>query len=132
MIDTPVEQAEAIESPRRTRPAPMVEVKVIVRNGPVVVVQWATKDDVARAWVPAEAVQNGKVSQQTLQEGQPYGVRWEEFLVRVEPVDVARALRRQNIWTVTDLALRLSDAVNIMNRPLLDVLRAAIRSAKKE
>jgi len=86
-----------------------------------------------RAYVPTEAVVNGKVSADDLEAGAEYGVRWERFLtVSLTPLDLAKLFRRRGIWTLEDLKQK---SVQVKIAPLEAVafnIAELIRSVEEE
>lgn len=111
-------------------PAPMA-VRVVECKGKVALVEWQTGDEQRRAYVPAQEVTPRGVTADVLAAGEPYGVRWEVLIEPGTPQAIAQALRQQGIWTVPELAMRMGDAVQAMNRVALESLRRAIRAAKE-
>ena len=83
----------------------MVEVRVIERVGPSVLVQWQDGEVARRVTVPGDAVGKDKCAQDVLSQGVEYGVDWAAHLsLTVTARDVAEALKRANIWTADDLS----------------------------
>ena len=113
-------------------PAPsLVAVRVIERKGKVALVEWIVGTDWRRAYIPAQELTPLGVAADVLAAGEPYGARWEELIAPATPQAIAQALRQQGIWTVSELAMRLGDAVQAANRVTLESLRRAIRAAKE-
>lgn len=121
-------------------PAPAAEpvwiaVHEVERKGKVALVEWtegvSSPGDRHRAYLPVTELTPRGVTAEALAAGEPYGVRWEDMIEPATPQALARALRQQGIWTVSDLAMRMGDAVQAMNRAALESLRRAIRAAKE-
>jgi hypothetical protein len=89
-----------------------VPVRIIRENGPTVLVEWQMNgNDVARAYVPKEVIQDLHVPADELDAGTSYGVRWESFAtISVTAAEVGRQLRRHGIWTRRDLELNVATA----------------------
>lgn len=109
----------------------LVAVRVVESKNKVALVEWLEGDEQRRAYVPATEVTPRGVTADVLEAGEPYGVRWEVLIAPGTPQAIAKALRQQGIWTVSDLAMRMGDAVQAMNRVALESLRRAIRAAKE-
>lgn len=104
-----------------TKRKKLVPVTVISQTGKSAVVQWLEKDDLKRVTIPKDKLEGGKVDAQILKAGVPYGLLWEnvnlpEFAVE----DLAKELRRHNVWTAADAQL---NAVQV---------RAAVQSVYKQ
>ena len=117
---------------KRPRPK-LIAVKPFPTNGPTTLVEWEAGNDLFRAYVPTEAVVNGKVSVDDLEAGAEYGVRWERFLtVSLTPLDLAKLFRRRGIWTLEDLKQK---SVQVKIAPLEAVafnIAELIRSVEEE
>ena len=127
----PVEEAPAIvEKPPKPRKVRMVTVRGITRTAASALVEWAEGGDLRRAYVPREAVQDGKVSEEDLELGAQVGVPWEDFFNRSPtPLELARALRLRGIFTLDDMRRGLPQArtvfAEMQGTQVIDLLKAA-------
>lgn len=79
-----------------------IPVRVVEQRGPSVVVEYA--GGLKRCIIPAENVTSGGVDPQTLEDGIPYGIPWEQVLtLSATPQKLADKLRANGIWTREDL-----------------------------
>jgi len=111
----------------------MVAVRLIGRKGPTALVEWQVGDDYARAHIPPEKIENGKVDANALEAGIPYGVPWEDFLrIEVTAEMVARELRRMGIFTLADLKEQAPAAKRAVQEAVAFDIGELIRAAEQE
>ena len=88
------------------------EVVEIFHKGSQSVVEWRSSDgDVYRSIFPESALiqENNKIFVEAVEEGQPYGVDWEDYIhTRMGPKAIAVKLRNKGIWTLDDLKQKSS------------------------
>ena len=90
----------------------LIMVKVVATKGGSSLVEWG---NCRRAYVPAEAVIDGKVDAKILEWGVPYGVPWER--VKLCPEVLARlvkGLHAKGIWTAEDLSRNQKGAIDAL------------------
>lgn len=75
------------------------QVKVVSSDTLTALVEY----DLKRVYVPTDAVADGKVGEDVLAAGEPYGVPWETVALKADAQALADYLRRNNIWTWRDL-----------------------------
>lgn len=113
------EKQEGKRAPARRKK--LIPVTVIAKTGKGAVVQWLEKNDLKRVTIPRNKLEGDKVDAEILKAGVPYGLPWEELLLpEVTAKDLAKELRRHNVWTATDAQL---NAVQV---------RAAVQSVYKQ
>lgn len=59
--------------------------------------------DLKRVYIPADELNGGKVEEDVLKAGQPYGVPWETIDLKADARVFAEYLRRNGVWTHKDL-----------------------------
>lgn len=116
-----------------------VQVKVIKTKGESALIEWG--DPTGRAFVPVSEIEDGYVKGDILAECPPYGIEWEEYLIRSSLSEstietVAQALRTAGIWTFEDLQAKdrvvTRIAVNIIGTAVWNAAkRATAKGAKK-
>ncbi len=95
----------------------MINVIALKAIGNGTLVEWRAADGLHRAVVPHEDVVSGRVDDDALAAGIPYGVAWEDMIeIDVTPGEMAAALRQAGIWTMDDLRKNPSAAVNALQR----------------
>ena len=109
------EKATVEESPKQRSKSRGVAVDVISVTGQSALVERFIKDKVQRVTVPLSIVKDGKVSPDDLAAGIPYGVPWEEVeFQKLDPKDVANALRISGFWTYDDISKNPHKAMGIL------------------
>lgn len=95
------------------------EVREVFHKGSQVVVEWRDSNgDVHRSIFPEDVVvsQNGRVYVEAIEEGQPYGIDWEDYLqTRMGPDAIAAKLRNKGIWTLEDLRQKTPVITGVFN-----------------
>lgn len=95
------------------------EVREIFHKGSSSVVEW--QDDsgnVNRSIFPSTELvrENNLVFVEDVEEGQPYGVDWEEFIhTKIGPKGIASLLRKNGIWTFEDYARNTRVVTSVFN-----------------
>lgn len=83
------------------------EVREVFHKGAQAVVEWRDSEgNIRRSIFPEDVliVENGKVFVDAVEEGQPYGYNWEDYIhSRMGPEEIAAKLRNKGIWTLEDL-----------------------------
>ena len=121
------------ERPRAQVRRKLVPVRVVGRKGQAALVEWAVDGDYARAHVPPDQIENGKVDANVLEAGVPYGIPWENFLrIEVTAGMVAMQLRRMGIWTLDDLKQRAPEAKRAVQEAVAFDIGELIRAAEQE
>jgi len=124
---------EQTASTPEPKPVVRVPVRLISKARKTALVEWDDGDDLARAYVPADTIdENGTIAEDDLALGVRYGLPWEELLTfRVTPADVAREMRVRGIWTAADMPGRKAMVAIVGN-----IIRAALdemsRAARKQ
>lgn len=82
------------------------EVREVFHKGASVVVEWRDIDgNLHRSIFPESAVitENGVLFVEAVEEGQPYGVAWEDYInTSMGANEIAAMLRNKGIWTLED------------------------------
>lgn len=95
------------------------EVREIFHKGSQSVVEWKdSNDDFNRAIFPETALihENGKIFVEAVEEGQPYGVDWADYIhARMGPKVIAAKLRNKGIWTLDDLRQKTPVVTSVFN-----------------
>lgn len=99
------EQVTTEEENKPKRKAKALTVRVVASKGQSVLVEWPAGNDLKRAFVPADQVQDDKAEAETLEAGIPYGVPWAELvdMSAATPANFQAEMHRHGIWTVADL-----------------------------
>ena len=115
------------------KPKPrLVAVQVVRVTGGSALVEFARKGKAQRVTVPAAELQAGKVAQDVLDAGIPYGLPWEETeLASITAADLAANLRTAGIWTTEDLQRNTQKAVGVLQATYQLDLAALLRFAKE-
>lgn len=91
------------------------QVRVVFSKGSSSVVEWVDDSgSVNRSILPSTELieENGEVFVENVEEGQPYGEDWENYIhTKVGPKGIAALLRKNGIWTREDFD-RNTRAVN--------------------
>lgn len=94
-------------------------VREVFHKGSASVVEWRDADgNVHRSIFPENALikENGVIYVENVEEGQPYGVAWEDHIqASVTPEDVAAMLRNKGIWTLEDYRNRTLAVTSVFN-----------------
>lgn len=95
------------------------EVREIFHKGSSSVVEWRDSDgDAHRSIFPESALihENGVTYVEAVEEGQAYGVAWEDYIhTRVGPKTIAAMLRNKGIWTLEDYRAKTAVVTNVFN-----------------
>lgn len=95
------------------------EVREVFHKGANSVVEWRDEDgNVRRAYFPESVLiqENGKTYVEAVEEGQPYGVDWEDFIhARMGPKAIAAKLHNKGIWTLADLQTKTPVVTSVFN-----------------
>jgi hypothetical protein len=76
------------------------------------------KGDVARYIFPSTELieENNKFFVERIEEGQPYGVDWEDYIrTKMGPKAIANLLRKKGIWTLEDYAKNTAAVTSAFN-----------------
>lgn len=83
------------------------EVREVFHKGSQVVAEWRDNNgNLCRSIFPESVpvAENGKIFIDAVEEGQPYGIFWEDYIqTRMQPEAIAAKLRNKGIWTMEDL-----------------------------
>lgn len=81
-------------------------VRELSHKGSSSIVEWAVDGVLRRVVVPTDIIvqeANGDLTVEDIEEGQPYGVAWEELIrTKMGPKGIADLLRKNGIWTLED------------------------------
>jgi len=88
---------------------------------------------VARVMVPSDQIEEGEISQDSLEEGVTLWVPWATyFSSRISPTEIERGFQRAGIWTVKDLRERWKKAEAVLGRIFHRMLVKALQKASKD
>lgn len=95
-------------------------VREIFSKGPSSVVEAVDSDGVPHRFVvPSTLVvkeANGELTVEDIEEGQPYGVAWENLIhTRLGPKGIADLLRKNGVWTLEDYFNNTRDVSSTFN-----------------
>ena len=93
---------ELIEVKKLKRKPKMILVRLVRSNADNAIVEYELDKVLQRATIPSNIIEDGKVSEDALQYGIPYGVPWELVKLSASSIDLANMLRRMEIWTYED------------------------------
>ena len=107
-----------------------VAVSTVRVTGEGALVEYAQKGKAKRVTIPASEVRGGKVAQDVLDAGIPYGLPWEEVqLATITADELAANLRKAGIWTAEDLRRNTQKAVGVLQATYRLDLAALLRFA---
>lgn len=93
------------------------EVREVFHKGAQSVVEWKDKaGNFNRSIFPETALihENDKVFVEEVQEGQPYGIDWSDYIqTKMGPQAIATKLRNKGIWTLEDLQQKLPTITSV-------------------
>lgn len=127
-----MEVTEEKPKPKRRK---LIDVRVIQRKGKSALIEWSVKDDRRRAFVPADAVEDGnKCDKDVIDAGVPYGAPWEELVdvSGLTPEAVGREMRRRNLWTAADVEGNMAAVSKVIAALVSPVVIKLRRAAKQE
>ena len=102
MSETFQEIIEADE-PETKKKAKRIEVNVVSVSDKTSLVAYVDGDVLRKVYIPSSKISTGKVEEQFLTKGVPYGLPWEEIeLPEITADGLAEALRNRNIWTAEE------------------------------
>jgi hypothetical protein len=93
---------ELIEVKKLKRKPKMILVRLVKSNADNAIVEYELDKVLQRATIPSNIIEDGKVPEDELQFGIPYGVPWELVKLSASSIDLANMLRRMEIWTYED------------------------------
>jgi len=93
---------ELIEIKKLKRKPKMILVRLVRSNADNAIVEFTIDKVLQRATIPSNIIEDGKVPEDELQFGIPYGVPWELVKLSASSIDLANMLRRMEIWTYED------------------------------
>jgi len=95
------------------------EVREVFHKGSNSVVEWKDENgDIRRAYFPEIALihENGKIFVEAIEEGQPYGVDWEDYIhTRMGAKAISTKLHNKGIWTLEDLQTKTPVVTSVFN-----------------
>lgn len=96
----------------------MICVSVVASKGASSLIQWDNDGVLSRAFVPSNAVIDGKCKKSVINASVPYGSHWEEFIqdILIPGEIVADALRKAGFWTFHDIELNVNGAQSAINK----------------
>lgn len=115
------------ESPTRKKRVKMISVKVIRTDNKSTLIETAVKGKYNRIVIPTGEIKRGKVSEDILRAGIPYGIPWEDFeLIPPDLSEFSNELRRNGIYTADDFRNNQNVAFVILQK-ILGATRADLR-----
>jgi len=93
---------ELIEIKKLKRKPKLIPVRLVRSNADNAIVEYELNKVLQRATIPSNIIEDGKVPEDELQFGIPYGVPWELVKLTASSIDLANMLRRMEIWTYED------------------------------
>lgn len=95
------------------------EVTEVFHKGAQSVVEWKDSDgNFNRSIFPETALiqENGKIFVEAVEEGQPYGVDWADYIhAKMGPKAIATKLHNKGIWTLSDLQQKTAVVTSVFN-----------------
>lgn len=124
------QQPPIVEKPKKR--VKQVGVRVISGAGQSVLVEWRDDSGPHRAYVPREDVSSDTCSEDVLSAGMPYGVEWAEIVdvSGVTPQEVARQLRRHNLWTHRDIQQNPAALLAAINNATRSLVKSILSASK--
>lgn len=80
-----------------------IQVTIVNVAGETALVEWVGSGTPYRVYVPLSDIDNGSVAGDLLVAGVPYGVDWESVKLEADSQLLAANLRKNGIWTYSDL-----------------------------
>ena len=135
MSETFQEIIEA-DAPETKKKAKRIEVNVVSVSDKTSLVAYVDRDVLRKVYIPTSKISTGKVEEQFLTKGVPYGLPWEEIeLPEITADGLAEALRNRNIWTAEqsrDNPNGLRAAIISTYSPLFVVIADFIREQQEK
>jgi len=95
------------------------EVREVFHKGAQSVVEWRDSDgNLNRSIFPETALiqENGKIFVEAIEEGQPYGVDWADYIhTKMGPKAITAKLHNKGIWTLEDFRQKTPVVTNVFN-----------------
>lgn len=80
-----------------------IPVRVVGNRGRSAIVETELDGKQVRVVLPKSKVKDGNVEEEEFEKGVPYGADWESLIeITVTPEEIARELKRRNIWTLKE------------------------------
>ena len=92
----------------------LIPVKVIKQAADNATVEFTLNKLLQRAVIPAGFIENGKVPEDVLEAGIPYGIDWENVKLSASSIELANMLRRLGIWTYEDAMRNPNRIVSVL------------------
>lgn len=80
----------------------MISVKIIKATPDNSMVEFILDNILQRSIIPNDTIEDSKVDKAVLEAGIPYGIPWELVELKASSIDLANALRKNDIWTCED------------------------------
>ena len=80
----------------------MIPVVILKASGDNAMVEFTLDKIFQRATIPTNIIEDGKVPEDELRFGIPYGVPWEIVPLSASSIETANQLRKMGIWTADD------------------------------
>lgn len=110
-----------------------VLVTVIERKGESALVEWIVSGIPKRAFIPAVEVIEDQAPFDVLEAGVPYGVDWENVTLEASAAALAINLRKNGIWTGSDLTANVQVAFGCIQATYgVDLAKLAQYAASKK
>jgi hypothetical protein len=109
-----------------------IPVRVVSKRGRSVVVETELDGKGIRVVLPKSKVKDGKVEEEEFEKGVPYGADWESLIeITVTPEEIARELRKQDIWTLKEYKENVNRVVRrIFARAFMRDVMRVVRGGK--
>lgn len=95
------------------------EVREVFHKGAQSVVEWQDSEgNIYRSIFPETVLisENGKVFVEAVEEGQPYGIDWEDYIhTKMGPKAIAVKLHNKGIWTLEDFQQKTPVVTSVFN-----------------
>lgn len=111
-------------------------VREVFHKGSQSVVEWQDDDgNINRSIFPESAlmVENGTTYVEAVEEGQPYGIDWADYIhTKMGPKAIAAKLRNKGIWTLEDLQKKTPVVTSVFNEAASVNLQSFRESALRQ
>jgi len=109
-----------------------IPVRVVSNRGRSVIVEAELDGKDVRVVLPKSKVKSGEVEEEEFEKGVPYGANWESLIkITVTPEEIARELRKQNIWTLKEYKENVNRVVRkIFARAFMRDVMRVVRGGK--
>lgn len=94
---------ESKSSSTATKKPKMIAVTLVSKSKGTALVEHKTKEGIVRVYVPYSSLSKGKIAEDELSAGIPYGIDWSQANIQqIDPKELDAAMKARGIWTFED------------------------------